>query len=235
MKGLVVDDDPVLADLVAFTLRREGFDAILAHDGQTALDRWRDESPDFIILDVNLPRTVPPLDGFEVCRRIREEADTPVILLTVREDEDDIVKGLKLGADDYVLKPFSPRQLVARVEAVLRRAGKSSQPATWSYGELVYDPGKREVRQADRAPVSLTPLESRLLRILISKGGTFATIEELIDYIWGPGKGNREMLRQLVKRLRAKIEVDAPEEGGQHITIENIPGLGYGLIKKERN
>jgi DNA-binding response OmpR family regulator len=122
MKALVVDDDRVLADLVAFTLRREGFEVTQAYDGQAALDRWVEVEPDLLILDVNLPK----VDGFTVCRRVREQADTPIILLTVRGEEDDIVRGLSLGADDYISKPFSPRQLVARAQAILRRAAVSS-------------------------------------------------------------------------------------------------------------
>jgi len=106
VKALVVDDDRVLADLVAFTLRRDGFEVIQAHDGPDALRRWEAERPDILILDVNLPRTVPNLDGFAVCQRIRESDNTPIILLTVRESEDDVVHGLKLGADDYIFKPF---------------------------------------------------------------------------------------------------------------------------------
>ena len=118
MKALIVDDDRVLADVLAFTLRREGFQIVLAHDGETALQRFAEEQPDLVVLDVNMPR----MDGFAVCRRLRQQSDTPIILLTVRGEEDDIVAGLELGADDYMTKPFSPRQLVARVQAVLRRS-----------------------------------------------------------------------------------------------------------------
>jgi len=115
MKALVVDDDRVLADLTAFALRRAGFDVIQAFDGEVALRRWEAEQPDLIILDVNLPR----VDGFTVCRRIRAVAATPIIMLTVRDKEDDIVRGLNLGADDYMAKPFSPRQLLAKVREFL--------------------------------------------------------------------------------------------------------------------
>ena len=132
MKALIVDDDRVLADVVAFTLRREGFEIVMAYDGATALQRWSNEKPDLVVLDVNLPK----LDGFAVCRRIREQADTPIILLTVRGEEDDVVRGLELGADDYITKPFSPRQLVARTQAVMRRAGKSAAPAVRRVGDL---------------------------------------------------------------------------------------------------
>ena len=118
MKVLVVDDDRVLADLVSFTLRRAGYEVVVAADARSAMQRWTEDKPDFLILDVNLPGTAELQDGFAICRRIRSESDIPIILLTVRGEEKDIVYGLEAGADDYILKPFSPRQLVARVQAV---------------------------------------------------------------------------------------------------------------------
>ncbi len=228
MKALVIDDDRVLADLVAFTLRREGFQVVQGYDGEAALHSWDKEQPDLVVLDVNLPK----LDGFAVCRRIREQADTPIILLTVRGEEDDIVRGLELGADDYISKPFSPRQLVARAQAVLRRAGKASTPALRQVGELIVDAGRRELRIGQGAPVPLTPLESRLLDYLMVNAGHVLTTEALIDHVWGAEGGDRDMLRQLVRRLRAKVaracggaEPDASRPG----YIETVPGLGYGL------
>ena len=221
MKALIVDDDRVLADLVAFTLRRDGFEVTQAHDGEMALRRWADEQPDLIILDVNMPK----LDGFAVCRRIREEADTPIILLTVRGEEDDIVRGLALGADDYIVKPFSPRQLVARAQAVLRRGGKTPAPAIRQVGELTLDPSRRELRLGEGEAITLTPLENRLLDYLMINAGQILTIETLINHIWGAEGGDRDMLRQLVRRLRSKIEPDP----AQPIYIETVPGLGYGL------
>jgi DNA-binding response OmpR family regulator len=226
MKALIVDDDRTLADVVAFTLRREGYEVILAYDGETALDRWENETPDIIVLDVNLPK----LDGFSVCRRIREYDDTPILLLTVRGEEDDIIQGLNLGADDYITKPFSPRQLVARAEAVLRRSG-ATQAATYrQVGRLCYDPNRREVTLGQSEPVSLTRLESRLLDCLMINAGQVMTTDTLIDHIWGPHGGNREMLRQLVRRLRRKIEPDST----QPTYIETVPGLGYGFIDPDR-
>jgi DNA-binding response OmpR family regulator len=221
MKALIVDDDPVLADLVAFTLRREGFQVLQARDGQTALRRWTEEDPDIIVLDVNMPK----LDGFAVCRHIRAQADTPIILLTVRGDEDDIVRGLELGADDYIPKPFSPRQLVARMQAVLRRAGMTLSPGIRQAGDLTLDPSRREVRIKDGNPISLTPLESQLLEYLMLNAGHVLTHGNIIDHVWGPEGADRDMLRQLVHRLRNKIEPDPTEP----IYIETIPGLGYGL------
>jgi DNA-binding response OmpR family regulator len=229
MKALVVDDDRVLSDLVAFTLRREGFQVTQAYDGQSALQRWDQEQPDILMLDVNLPKTVPKLDGFAVCRIIREQSDTPIILLTVREDEEDIVHGLKIGADDYILKPFSPRQLVARVQAVLRRAGKTPAPAVRQNGLLALDPSRREARLGDGEPIPLTALESRLLDYMMLNAGQILTIQDLIDHIWGPGGGDRDMLRQLVRRLRGKIEPDP----SQPVYIETVAGLGYGLRKPQ--
>jgi DNA-binding response OmpR family regulator len=221
MKALVVDDDRVLADLAAFTLRRDGFEVIQAHDGEMALRRWADEQPDLVILDLNMPR----LDGFAVCQRIREQSDIPIILLTVRGEEDDIVRGLALGADDYMVKPFSPRQLVARAQAVLRRTGKTPAPAIRQVGALTLDPSRRELRLGEGEAISLTPLENRLLDYLMINAGQILTIETLINHVWGVEGGDRDMLRQLVRRLRSKIEPDP----AQPIYIETVPGLGYGL------
>ncbi|MCZ7552629.1 MAG: response regulator transcription factor [Anaerolineales bacterium] len=187
MKALVVDDDRVLADLVGFTLRREGFQVVQAGDGETALRLLAEEQPDIVILDVNLPKTTPVLDGFTVCQRIREKSNLPVILLTVREDEDDIVYGFKVGADDYINKPFSPRQLVARVQAVLRRTGNVAGVQPQKVGVLSFDPDRREAQVGDRAPVTLTALESRLLEYLMLFPGHILTNRDLIDHIWGPG------------------------------------------------
>jgi DNA-binding response OmpR family regulator len=224
MKALVVDDDRVLADLVAFSLRREGFEVILAHDGEAALRRWAEEQPDLIVLDLNMPK----LDGFAVCQQIREQADTPIILLTVRGEEDDIVRGLKLGADDYMVKPFSPRQLIARAQAILRRAGQTPTPAIRQVGELTLDPSRRELRLGQWEAVSLTPLENRLLDYLMINAGQILTIESLINHVWGSEGGDRDMLRQLVRRLRGKIaQASATPDP---IYIETVAGLGYGLI-----
>jgi DNA-binding response OmpR family regulator len=228
MKALVVDDDRILSDLLAFTLRKEGFQVLQAFNGNEALTVWEDQQPDIVILDVNLPKTVPALDGFAICEQIRAQADTPIILLTVRADEDDIVHGLQLGADDYILKPFSPRQLVARVQTVLRRSGKVTVPAIRHLGDILFDPGKRQISFYDDTNVALTHLESRLLESLSLRENHFVTIDELIAEVWGHGKGNREMLRQLVRRLRTKLE----QGPSQAINIENLPGLGYGLLTK---
>lgn len=231
MKVLIADDDRVLADVLAFTLRRAGFQIVLAHDGDAAIQRWREEQPDLIVLDVNMPR----LDGFAVCQRIRQSADTPIILLTVRGDEDDIVRGLELGADDYIPKPFSPRQLVARAQAVLRRSGRTVAPPVRQVGDLALDLSRREIRiasAADVAPVALTPLEARLLDYLMLNAGHVLTTEAIIDHVWGASGADRDMLRQLVRRLRSKMgqaRHDDPEQPPRPPFIETVPGLGYGL------
>jgi DNA-binding response OmpR family regulator len=225
MKALIVDDDRVLADVVAFTLRREGFEVIQSYDGPTAIRRWSEEQPDIIILDVNMPA----MDGFTVCRHIRERSDIPIILLTVRGEEEDIVKGLEIGADDYIVKPFSPRQLVARTSAVLRRAGQTTISPVLQVGELIFDSSRRKVTIGAKDPISLTPLESRLLDYLMVNAGHVLTTDAIIDYVWGPGGGDRDMLRQLVRRLRSKIETDPADP----IYIKTIPGLGYGFLRNQ--
>ena len=222
MKALVVDDDRVLADVVAFALRREGFHVIQAYDGTSALERWVEEKPDLIVLDVNLPK----IDGFSVCQRIRKEADTPIIMLTVHSEDSDVVHGLELGADDYISKPFSPRQLVARAQAVMRRVAPVSAPAPREVNDLILAPSRREVRIGRGKPISLTHLEGRLLDYLMVNAGHVLTIDSIIDHVWGPCGGDRDMLRQLVRRLRMKIEPDPANPS----YINTVPGLGYGLV-----
>jgi DNA-binding response OmpR family regulator len=223
MKILVVDDDRVLADVVAFTLRREGFEVIQAYDGAAGLERWTDEQPDLIILDVNMPK----VDGFEVCRRIRAKANTPILMLTVRGEEDDIVNGLEIGADDYIVKPFSPRQLVARLKAILRRAVDQIPLSELRVGEMILFSSIREVILSPQGEsVSLTPLENRLLECLMINAGRVLTFDSIIDHVWGPAAADRDMLRQVIHRLRAKIESKPSEP----IYIQTVPGLGYGLV-----
>ena len=250
MKILIVDDDRVLADILAYTFRRDDFQVVLAYDGLSALTLFAQEQPELVILDVNLPG----LDGFTVCHQIRQESDTPIIMLTVRGEDDDIVHGLELGADDYVTKPFSPRQLVARAHAVLRRfkqaaagvheeaapAELEDQPMIRSVGRavlsrplqvghLTLDANGREVRVGDGNPIQLSDQEGRLLKLLMLNGGQIVPIETLYEHVWGSKTGGTDDLRQLVRRLRNKIEsnVNFP------VHIKNIPGLGYGLIPVE--
>ena len=230
MKVLVVDDDRVLADLVVFTLRRAGNEAIIANDALSAIRRWTEDKPDLIILDINLPGAPGLEDGFSICKHIRNQSDTPIILLTVRAEEADIVRGLEAGADDYVLKPFSPRQLMARVQAVMRRFHITGAPhsAKLSVDGLDFNPKLREVSLAGGSSKSLTPLESHLLESLMINAGQVLTSDDLISDIWGAGGGSSEMLRQLVRRLRSKIEADPTNP----YYIQNLPGLGYAFRLK---
>ncbi len=222
MKALIVDDDRVLADVVAFTLRREGFDIVFSYDGESALQQWARETPDIIVLDVNMPK----LDGFQVCKKIRQESDVPIILLTVRGEEDDIVEGLKIGADDYIVKPFSPRQLIARVNAVLRRAGHRTDLSVRQIGELTYEGSRREVTIDNQTPITLAPLEDRLFQYLLINAGHVMTKEIIIGHVWGPMGGDHDMLRQMIHRLRSKIERDSSNPK----YLITVPGLGYGLM-----
>jgi DNA-binding response OmpR family regulator len=224
MKVLIVDDDRVLSDVLAFTLRREGFEILRAYNGKAALLSWENEHPDLIVLDLNLPI----IDGFSVCEQIRAQSDTPIILLTVRGEEDDIVRGLKIGADDYIVKPFSPRQLLARAYAVLRRTRQPVQSQTLAFKDLQLDPSMREVRVGDQGPIQLTALENRLLEYLLINAGRVLSMDAIIDYVWGAQGGDRDMLRQLVRRLRRKIEPDPSNPA----YLRTIAGLGYGFIKE---
>lgn len=230
MKVLVVDDDRVIADLVVFTLRRAGHEAVIANDAVSTIRRWTEDEPDLIILDINLPGVPGLEDGFAICKRIRSESSVPIILLTVRAEEEDIIRGLEAGADDYILKPFSPRQLMARVQAVMRRfqTTNTAQPAALSTEGLDFNPKLREVTFSNGTTKSLTQLESRLLESLMINAGQVLTSNDLISDIWGAGGGSAEMLRQLVKRLRSKVEADSTNP--QY--IQNLPGLGYAFRLK---
>jgi DNA-binding response OmpR family regulator len=222
MKALIADDDLALADVVSFTLRRAGYEVILAHDGAMAVERWQSEKPDFIILDMNMPK----LSGLEVCQRIRAEADTPILILSVRDEDDDIVTALKYGADDYIVKPFSPRQLVARVDAVLRRAGNTHPiPERISAGGLTLDSARGELSAEGQAPLRLTPLEGKLLETLLLNRDQVVPADTLIDRVWGPGGADRAMLKQVVYRLRAKVA----QLGLNSVELETVPGVGYSL------
>lgn len=222
MNVLIIEDDLSLSDVLVFTLRRAGYRPITAHDGVTALEVWRAEQPDFILLDLNLPK----LDGLAVCRQIRAEAETPIIILSVRGGEANVVRGLELGADDYLVKPFSPGELVARMRAVLRRLGQTSAAGELSIAGLSFDRSRNEVWREGEEPIHLTPLEASLLEALMLNAGQVLTAENLIGAIWHIEGGDRTMLKQLVYRLRTKIEPDPSTP----IYIETVPGVGYGFV-----
>ena len=221
MKILVVDDDLELSSLIGYALRQAGYMVIEAGDGVAALEAFERESPALVILDVNLPR----LSGLEVCRRIRAASRTPVMMLTVKSAEEDQVQALDLGADDYLTKPFSPRTLLARVRALLRRAGEE-KPMPLAAGAFSLDLELQSVAVRGGDPVRLTRLELRLLQILLANAGHTLPAERLLAHVWGSrGSGDRQLLKQLVHRLRQKIEAEATEPR----YLVTVSGVGYAL------
>jgi len=220
---LVVEDDPTVAEVVRRYLERDGFDVETVEDGISALDTVAASPPDLMILDLMLPG----LDGLEVFRRARSFAPLPVIMLTARGDEHDRVMGLELGADDYVGKPFSPRELTARVKSVLRRAeGASSVAAgpgqTLAASDLEIDISSRDVRVAGR-PVSLTVREFDLLVFFMQHPHQVFRREELLDHVWGYTFGDTSTVTVHVRRLREKIEADPSSPA----RIQTVWGVGY--------
>jgi DNA-binding response OmpR family regulator len=221
MKILVVDDDLELLGLIGFALRQAGYLAITAAQGGEALELFEREQPDLVILDVNLP----VLNGFEICRRIRAEATTPIMMLTARSSEEDQVQGLDGGADDYLTKPFSPRTLLARVRALLRRA-EIDRPAPLTAGDLTLDVEIQAVSVHGAPPIRLTSLEFRLLQYLLANAGHTIPAERLTIHVWGyRGVGDKQLLKQLVHRLRQKIERNPAEP--QYVVT--VAGVGYLL------
>lgn len=219
---LVIEDDRNTADLVALYLKREGFRALIAADGEAGLMLARKHQPHLVILDLMLPK----LDGWEVCRRLRERSDVPVIMLTARGEEIDRVAGLTLGADDYVVKPFSPRELTARVMAVLRRTRRADTDTaqTHSHGGLLLETHKRRLSLNGR-PVRLTPHEYALLATLMSTPGRIFTRDELLDRLYPQGEASviDRVVDVHIGKLRQKIEKNPSEP--QYILTER--GIGY--------
>jgi DNA-binding response OmpR family regulator len=221
MKTLVADDDADLRELIAFTLAQAGHLVVRAADGPAALRGFAAESPDLVVLDINMPG----LSGFEVCEQIRARSRVPVIMLTVRGEEEDLVRALGLGADDYLTKPFSPRTLLARINALLRRAGVESG-APLSAGRLTLDLGEHTVSLGAAQPVRLTRLELRLLQMLLANAGRTVSSERLLAQVWGHrSSGDRQLLKQLVHRLRQKIEPDPAAPA-----LLRTAAAGYKLI-----
>ena len=204
MKVLVADDDADLRELIAFTLGQAGYLVIKASDGPAAGRLFGEEAPDLVVLDINLPG----LSGFQVCEAIRARSRVPVMMLTVRGEEEDLVRALGLGADDYLTKPFSPRTLLARIRALLRRAGMEST-APVAAGRVTLDLSEHTVRIGTGETVRLTKLELRLLQMLLANAGHTVSSERLLVQVWGHRSGgDRQLLKQLVHRLRQKIEAD---------------------------
>ena len=221
MKLLVVDDDPDLLALVAFALTNAGYGVVKAADAPDALRVFDAELPNLVILDINLPTG----SGFDVCKAIRGRSEVPIMMLTARGEEEDLVRALELGADDYLTKPFSPRTLLARVKALLRRAG-IEQADTVQAGRVALDLEAHAISIGGGAPVRLTRLETRLLQILVAQAGHVVSAERLLAHVWGHrGSGDRQLLKQLVHRLRQKLEKDP--SGADLLHTE--AGIGYRL------
>ncbi|HEX9014585.1 MAG TPA: response regulator transcription factor [Chloroflexota bacterium] len=217
---LVVEDEPKITEVLTAYLERDGYQVIPASNGRVALDTFRRRKPDIVLLDINLPE----VDGLEVCRQIRKESSVPIIMLTARDEEADKLIGLELGADDYVTKPFSPREVVARVRAVLRRLTPAQTAGeTFRSGGLELDPAKHDARLDGRS-LDLTPTEFRLLEVLIRNPGRVYSRLQLLDQVQGEAfEGYERTIDAHVKNLRQKIEADP-----QHpVYLLTVYGVGY--------
>jgi DNA-binding response OmpR family regulator len=214
---VVVEDDPHIADLVDLYLRREGYRVLLAGDGEKGLEIFKRADPWIVILDVGLPGT---RDGFDVCREIRARSTVPVLFLTARDDEVDRILGLELGADDYLVKPFSPRELVARVRAILRRTREGPAPQeVLTVGDLEVDVRRREARRAEEV-VALTTREFDLLAFLANNAGLALSRQQLLDGVWGSDwYGDERTVDVHVAQLRKKLGSDLP--------LVTVWGVGY--------
>ena len=215
---LIVDDDSSLAEMLSIVLRNEGHDVSHVADGAAAVETFRSVRPDLVLLDVMLPG----MDGMEICRRIRAESGVPIVMLTARTDTHDIVVGLESGADDYIVKPFKPQELIARIRARLRR-GDEPEPERLEIGDLVIDVAGHSVRRGDE-PLFLTPLEFDLLVALARKPWQVFSRETLLEQVWGyRHAGDTRLVNVHVQRLRSKIEHD-PENPQIVVTVR---GVGY--------
>jgi len=216
---LVVDDEPNIADLVDLYLTREGFRVLKRATGAEGLDAIQEQRPRLVVLDVGLP----DIDGLEVCRRIRRTSQLPVIFLTARDGEVDRVLGLELGGDDYLTKPFSPAELVARVKAVLRRADGGPPPEVVQIGDVAVDTGRREARIGEQ-PVDLTTKEFELLRFLAERPGLALSRQQILDGVWGyDWFGDARTVDVHIAQVRKKL--------GEAIEIATVRGIGYRLDK----
>ena len=219
---LLIDDEANLRHTLSYALRQEGYEVLTAQDGEEGLELFRSTAPDLVILDVMMPKQ----DGFEVCRRLRKESDVPVVMLTARDTELDKIVGLEIGADDYLAKPFSMRELIARVRALLRRTGRRSETAATGVAErdgLVVDAARRRVTR-DGLEVALKPKEFELLAFLITRAGQVFTREQILAAVWGfDYAGDSRTVDTHVKTLRERLQDDAARPRW----IETIRGVGY--------
>jgi two-component system, OmpR family, response regulator RegX3 len=222
---LLVEDEPSLADSIQYSLEREGFLVQVAADGERAVSRFREGRPSLVLLDLMLPK----LSGLDVCRIIRQESTIPIVILTAKDGEADKVAGLELGADDYVTKPFSMRELISRVRAHLRRAGMSADAAPVEFlrgGPIELDLARHEARVRGEE-IRLTPKEFELLEVFLERKGRLLTRDFLITEVWGPNYfGDTKTLDVHVKRLRQKME----ENPHNPVHLLTVRGLGYRFV-----
>jgi two-component system response regulator MtrA len=215
---LVVDDDPSLAEMLSIVLRQEGFDSRIVGRGDVALDAFRDYQPDLVLLDLMLPGK----DGIDVCKEIRAESGVPIVMLTAKGDTVDVVVGLESGADDYIVKPFKPKELIARVRARVRR-NDVTQDEGLTIGDVSIDVAGHSVTRGDE-PINLTPLEFDLLVCLARKPWQVFTREVLLEQVWGyRHSADTRLVNVHVQRLRSKVEHD-PENPEVVVTVR---GVGY--------
>lgn len=217
---LVVDDDSSLSEMLTIVLEHEGWTTSVCSSGDKVMAAFSGFKPDLVLLDLMLPG----LDGMKVCRQIRERSAVPIIMLTARADTQDVVRGLEVGADDYITKPFKNQELVARVRARLRRTDQLSEPL--EFGDIVLDPAGHTVTRAG-VPLDLTPLEFDLLTCLLSKPDQVFTRESLLEKVWGyHHPGDTKLVNVHMTRLRSKIEDDAENPR----VIRTVRGVGYQAV-----
>jgi DNA-binding response OmpR family regulator len=227
MKILLVDDDIDLVDVTSYALRREGFEVIVATDGFQAIQRWEQERPDLVISDISMPR----MNGLELCRRIRSDSATPVILLTAQHGEEKVIQGFQAGADDYVTKPFSPRELAMRIRAVWRRGVATREPEPMRrlrVGGLQLDVETHEVIH-DGREIPLTPIEFKLLFMLAANSGRVVNATRLVDYAWGYDGGNISLLKTHISHIRKKLDLPQIDIGD----IKSVAKVGYRLKQSD--
>jgi DNA-binding response OmpR family regulator len=226
IKILVVDDETSVTDLIGYNLKKDHYQVLVAHDGEAALNIARDQDPDLILLDLMLPK----IDGLDVCRELRKTSQVPIIMVTARGEETDRVIGLELGADDYLCKPFSMRELLARIKAVLRRNQKDPSPTRSVIkgpAGLELDEDSRTVT-IDQVPIELTRLEYDLVQYLALNPGRVLSREQLLSQAWGYDfVGGVRAVDSAVKRLRKKISLADPDL----ILIETVRGIGYRMVR----
>lgn len=220
-KILVVDDEAKIVELVRLYLERDGYGVVTASDGRMAIERARREKPDLVVLDIMLPQ----VDGLEVCRTLRRESGVPIIMLTARDEDSDKLIGLELGADDYITKPFSPREVVARVKAVLRRTvGEGFPQEEIRLGSLIIDQARHEARCQGEV-LDLTPTEFKLLSVMAQNPRRVFTRSQLLDQVQGEAyEGYERTIDAHIKNLRQKIESVSKEH---HCRIATVYGVGY--------